>query len=202
MSTVASSRVAYLPAPGNREVFANVDAPVFSADDCDLILSRLREERWVPAGVADDGHRGSIRPEVRSVLSQPVPLASSHPLCQRLLAVVAAANDRYWRLDLTGFPDGDAPSVLRYESAVADHFACHVDAGPQFSSRKLSFSVQLTDPRDYRGGDLLFPGNNAIATRERGNVTVFSALVPHEVTPVLSGERFALVGWVHGPVFR
>ena len=187
---------------GNAEMLANVDTDLLDRYECAEILDRLRPDAWASAGISADDPYGRIDPDRRSVLMQPVPLPSGHQICRKLMRAVCAANHRYWRFDLTGFPPFDAPSVLLYEADVADHFVAHLDAGSMNSTRKLSFSVQLSDPDGYRGGDLVFPIDGATGSRVRGSLTVFSALTMHEVLPVISGQRLALVGWLHGPAFR
>ena len=72
--------------------------------------------------------------------------------------------------------------------------------------RKLSLSVQLSDPNTYDGGDLkLYPHstkNPFIAAKEQGLVVGFPSYNIHEVTPVTSGVRYSLVVWVYGPPFK
>ena len=68
--------------------------------------------------------------------------------------------------------------------------------------RKLSFSIQLSDPDDYEGGNLqLMDENNKsyIAPRQRGTIILFDSRTPHRVQKVRSGERKSIVGWVVGP---
>jgi PKHD-type hydroxylase len=71
-------------------------------------------------------------------------------------------------------------------------------------TRKLSFTVQLSDTKDYKGGDLVFhyKSQPVKAYREKGMVVVFPSTMLHEVTPVKKGTRYSLVGWVAGPRFR
>jgi PKHD-type hydroxylase len=73
--------------------------------------------------------------------------------------------------------------------------------------RKLSVTVNLSDPGDYEGGDLQFlNGTGQLLTqselRERGSVVVFPSTLGHRVTPITSGVRYALVGWMVGPPLR
>ena len=74
--------------------------------------------------------------------------------------------------------------------------------------RKLSFSLQLSDPEDYEGGDLVFKGGDpknpedVVQTKTRGSLIVFDSRQMHKVTPVTSGSRHALVGWFKGPVWK
>ena len=71
--------------------------------------------------------------------------------------------------------------------------------------RKLSFSIQLSDPDDYEGGNLqLMDENNKsyIAPRQRGTIILFDSRTPHRVQKVRSGERKSIVGWVVGPRWK
>ena len=70
--------------------------------------------------------------------------------------------------------------------------------------RKLSFSIQLSDPKDYEGGELIiYDGNNkASMPKEKGTIIFFSSNLDHEVTPVTKGTRNSIVSWVKGPNLR
>jgi len=69
--------------------------------------------------------------------------------------------------------------------------------------RKLSMSVQLSDPNLYDGGDFEFmevttPEN----FRTQGSIIVFPSYLQHRVTPVTRGVRYSLVSWIRGPRWR
>ena len=76
--------------------------------------------------------------------------------------------------------------------------------------RKLSFSINLSDPKDFEGGEFYFeflnnPENNVVECkeiREKGSIIVFPSFVKHKVSPVTQGERNALVGWALGYPFK
>jgi PKHD-type hydroxylase len=74
-------------------------------------------------------------------------------------------------------------------------------------NRKISVVVNLTDPREYEGGDVQLRDRvgkpvEIDGTRERGTVLVFPSNVAHTVTPVTAGVRNSLVGWYLGPPVR
>ncbi len=167
------------------------------------VLSLLDDTAWKSARVTEaDNSYGTVNPDVRSVLSQPLPiLADGWPMAP-IIEALAEANARLWRYDLTGFRKSDHPSVLLYEGNVQDHFKAHMDAGEQGPTRKLSYSLQLSDPATYRGGDLVLGGQFTTGARDQGSLTIFSSLAVHEVVPVYEGRRCAIVGWIHGPTFR
>ena len=71
--------------------------------------------------------------------------------------------------------------------------------------RKISFSLQLSDPDDYEGGNLVLLDDSQkkhIAPRKRGTMIFFDSRTSHRVNKVKKGTRKSLVGWVAGPRWR
>lgn len=78
--------------------------------------------------------------------------------------------------------------------------------------RKLSVTVSLSDPKDYKGGELEFDYRNQNSGKKsihkckeilpRGSIIVFPSHVWHRVTPVTKGTRYSLVMWNLGYPFK
>ena len=71
--------------------------------------------------------------------------------------------------------------------------------------RKLSFTLQLSEPTDYRGGEVEFLDNGSrrfLAPKQRGTMIVFDSRVRHRVRKIKSGTRKSIVGWVVGPRWK
>ena len=71
--------------------------------------------------------------------------------------------------------------------------------------RKLSFTLQLSEPTDYRGGEVEFldsEGQRFLAPKQRGTMIVFDARTRHRVRKVKEGLRKSIVGWVVGPRWK
>ena len=130
------------------------------------------------------------------------PTAESRWIYDRLQKVVQTLNDRVYRFDLSGFSEAFQYSI--YHGSESGHYDWHVDQGNIKTRRKLSLSVQLTDPSRYEGCDLQFHAGNQIETgmRDRGAVIAFPSYVLHRVTPCTRGTRKALVAWTTGQHFR
>ena len=73
--------------------------------------------------------------------------------------------------------------------------------------RKISMTLNLTDPNSYEGGNLKFDlgphvkGNRIKVcddSRSQGTLIVFPSFMYHCVTPVTSGTRYSLVLWLLG----
>ena len=58
--------------------------------------------------------------------------------------------------------------------------------------------------RDYEGGELELKLNDVTKSykMDLGDVIVFPSDSCHRITPITSGERISLVGWMGGPQFR
>ena len=71
--------------------------------------------------------------------------------------------------------------------------------------RKLSFTLQLSHPDDYEGGNVQFideNGDNYVAPRQRGSIVLFDSRTQHRVVKVKKGVRKSIVGWVLGPRWK
>lgn len=133
------------------------------------------------------------------------PSPESQWLFDKLAYICGDMNQKFFRLDLTGFFEPLQYTI--YEASpdrAPGHYTWHMDRGSGLIPRKLSLVVQLSSPDDYDGGDLeLFyqdPVNRV--PRALGYVAAFPAYVMHRVTPVTRGIRRSLVVWVGGPAFR
>jgi predicted 2-oxoglutarate/Fe(II)-dependent dioxygenase YbiX len=82
----------------------------------------------------------------------------------------------------------------------SNHFDNMKNPKDTMIDRKLTCSIQLSDPTDYRGGTLEVANN--IIPKTKGTMVVFPSMLIHRVNPVLSGSRWALITWAWGPTFR
>jgi PKHD-type hydroxylase len=120
---------------------------------------------------------------------------------ERVTSAINEINDMFFRFDLSSMNEG-----LQYTSysAPTEHYDWHIDRGYLIQPRKLSMSLLLSDPSEYRGGDLeLMFGRVAVKVpREKGIAVFFPSYVLHRVRKVTSGTRRSLVVWVAGPPFK
>jgi PKHD-type hydroxylase len=120
----------------------------------------------------------------------------------RLERIIRTLNAQVYRFELTGFSDQLQYTV--YHADEGGHFDWHIDTVRHTAHRKLSFSIQLSDPDSYEGCDLEMHGGAQIlkVPRTRGTLVAFPSYMMHRVTPIRSGTRKALVIWTAGPPFR
>ncbi len=93
--------------------------------------------------------------------------------------------------DLTGL------LVSRY--GVGMEYGLHVDAPLMVGKRTdLSFTVFLSSPHDYDGGELVIEGNDGASAIKlaAGSAVLYPSTSLHRVAAVTRGERLVVVGWV------
>ena len=120
---------------------------------------------------------------------------------KRLVTICRQLNERSFQFDLTGF--SEEAQYMVYHASEGSHFDWHFDTGP-LPPRKVSLTIQLSDPAQYEGGELQFSIGTKIvsAPKNRGVVIGFPSYMIHRVTPVTAGTRKAIVTWITGPKFR
>lgn len=127
--------------------------------------------------------------------------------------IIKIANENHFNFSLTG--STDAIQYTEYYSNINGKYDWHQDDIYMFDAkkptnylRKLSLTIQLSDPNEYEGGDLeiYWPhpeiGEVTKIPKEKGKIIVFPSYLWHRVTPVTKGVRKSLVWWVGGSPFR
>ena len=98
-------------------------------------------------------------------------------------------------------------NLILSRTSGGGHYGAHVDnalmgAGEKRIRTDLSFTLFLSDPETYEGGELTvhLAGARQSFKGERGDLVLYGSSYIHEVAPVTSGERLVCVGWVESLV--
>ena len=172
------------------------------------------------------GLGGVVDADIRNARNTWIP--TSHWIGGFVWHYVQRANRENFRYDLSNI-DGENLQYTVY--GEGEHYGWHNDAGietfyiPTKSGnrgnpeqitqdfinencekvRKLSFSLLLSDPEEYEGGNLQLLdeiGKPYIAPRIKGAITLFDSRTKHRVTKVTKGIRKSIVGWTVGPRWK
>jgi len=170
---------------------------LFTPEELDTIISIGESIELVKAstyGEQSDKNRNSF-------VTFLFPNETTNWIFARLAGAINEMNQQFFQFDLTGMEQG--LQFTKY-TAPGEHYDWHVDKGHMTPSRKLSLSVQLSDPRDYKGGEfeMLFGRKPQKIGRERGMTVFFPSYTLHRVRPVTKGTRYSLVAWISGPPFK
>lgn len=95
-----------------------------------------------------------------------------------------------------------------YHSSEKGHYNWHHDIDWNRNDnfdRKISVTLQLTDPSEYEGGEFSFlETQNPVSEqmKARGSILCFPSYLQHQVSPVTKGVRKSVVAWFEGPTWR
>ena len=176
----------------------------FSKGDCDQIISKGQKLLAQEAAMVQKGKK--IDNEKRSSKVRWIERGDKNDL-NNLFSMF----DKYFefanlhfRFDLTRFK-----SFQFTEYNQGDHYTWHSDWFLETKNkyqRKLSLTMQLTDPSHYDGGDFQFheldDGPDVRLLRKQGTILVFPSYLVHRIRLVTRGCRHSLVAWYEGPEFR
>jgi PKHD-type hydroxylase len=182
----------------NKENFKDL---VFTAEECEKILQISKEDYAISASIGG-GNSGAIERRIRSAKIYNVDNTENNRwIFEKMAVIVSLANKYHFDYDISGITHSLQLVEYSAEEEVSGHYDWHTDSGPGPSAmRKISVTVQLSDPNDYKGCELLINNHGTIVegTKERGSVHMFPSYMVHKVNPITEGTRYALVIWIHG----
>jgi len=115
---------------------------------------------------------------------------------------ILRANREFFGFDV--YNVGDI-QYTEYHASEGDKYDWHIDTfwqDPKPFTRKLSMTIQLSDPSEYTGGEFQMQDVEYTGSSELGAVTIFPSYLNHRVTPLETGVRKSLVAWFEGPTFK
>jgi len=175
---------------------------LFTSDEIDIIEDQCEREIFEAARVGSSGN-SQINLETRdSTISWLSLKKETEWIYKKLVDLVATINHSSFWMDLDYL---QTLQYTKYNSESHQHYDWHFDSylSTQPEDRKLSFSMCLSEPSEYEGGEfqIVYSGNVSkpkIFKLEKGQILFFKSFFPHRVTPVTKGERKSLVGWCVG----
>ena len=170
---------------------------LFTAEECEKILA-LADGQWSDAEIAktlatdDTATRNEDTRNNQNYML--IPGDDNFWVFEKLLAIFTSANNKFYQFEINQF---NGVQISKYE--VGEYYHDHLDIGPGvLGNRKISLTLQLSDPDSYEGGDLVLDFSDFTASRELGSVTIFPSFLKHGVRSVTKGTRYSLVAWVSG----
>tara|TARA_R100001163_G_C5046526_1_gene183776 strand:+ start:561 stop:1136 length:576 start_codon:yes stop_codon:yes gene_type:complete len=168
---------------------------VFTKEECNKIIE-IGKQKGLEKGTTKSNNDARL-----SKVSWLYPNDNLEFAYRKVTDVVLMLNKKYFKFDIFGLNEGF--QFTNYK-APSGKYEKHVDRAYDFIIRKLSISIQLTDPSEYEGGELILYENNTgkEMNKEQGTLILFPSWSLHEVKPVTKGERNSLVAWVTGNQFK
>jgi PKHD-type hydroxylase len=166
---------------------------VLTQDDVALVRKRLDALSWVDGRVTAGAAARSVKNNLQ---------AQGEEDLRALRSFVKDALDRHPLFANATRVKRMSPLLFsRYEPGMA--YGAHTDdalMGPpdRLMRTDLAFTLFLSDPKTYEGGELAIETSlgRQMVKLLAGQMFVYSAGTIHQVMPVVSGTRWAAVGWV------
>jgi len=206
-----------------QSIWYNTELPIEIIDILERDASQLLDDKIKTSEVNTFDEHGIVK-KVRN--SKNAWISTNHWIGGFLWHYIEKANRENFLYDLRNL-DNETIQYTVYNEG--DYYGWHNDGGlttlykPQLIGnstdgvgvdfvnqnkelvRKLSFSLQLSNPDDYEGGELELvdeTGEHYLAPKQRGCLILFDSRTRHQVLKVTKGTRKSLVGWVLGPRWR
>jgi len=175
---------------------------MFTKDECRRIVSLADDLYPTNASIGGSKDNSKIDKSIRSADIYVIENTKENEwIYEKIAKIVSVINTIHFDYEISGITHGIQLIHYKSDAEIPGHYDWHVDAGNgDVSCRKISFTAQLSDPNDYEGCELIINNHTheAIGSKEQGAVSLFPSYMPHVVTPIKKGERYALVIWIHG----
>tara|TARA_B000000477_G_C6089492_1_gene226977 strand:- start:1248 stop:1811 length:564 start_codon:yes stop_codon:yes gene_type:complete len=115
-------------------------------------------------------------------------------------------NEKYYNFDVKGFAESIQYLFYKKGGLYNSHMDLNwSDLNTHIPNRKLTIITQLSDTKDYSGGDIKIEVDNVddfVIPRQKGDMICFPAFLMHKVYPILGGTRYSLVSWLSGDSWK
>jgi PKHD-type hydroxylase len=126
---------------------------------------------------------------------------------QRILTSLYDINNQTWQMEVTNIEENKL-YLMRFNEGqhyMQWHMNCGGWSSYDYSRRKITFAVNLTPVSTYTGGELQFVPTCRPCTevaKDIGSGLVYPSYRAHRITPVESGTKYLLMGFVSGPTLK
>lgn len=199
--------------PRWKSLIVRTNTPIFTPEQCDDII-RLGQ-RYTPEvakvgteNINDKKKKGGTidkKKRITQITWIPFNDPNAMPMYSLIENAMNRVNTNHFGYD---FPQlTEFAQFTHYPKGA--FYDWHMDSEVHFVDeplvRKISMTVLLNDPKEFKGGELQFLDDNKDKTNndlKRGEAVFFASYLRHRVTPVTQGDRKSLVMWFGGPPLK
>jgi PKHD-type hydroxylase len=169
---------------------------LLTADEVARLSYDLAEAEFVPGAATAGWHAKLVKQNEQ---------ATKQPVLEPLKAVVQAALARNPLFQAVACPR-IVHSLLFSRYSMGMSYGRHTDnalmGGANFYRSDLSFTLFLSEPDTYEGGELVIEGTDSEQAHKlaAGSAILYPSTTLHRVEEVVRGDRIVCVGWVQSLV--
>lgn len=173
-------------------------AAISESETLEQIQTGLSKLEWQDGGISAGKVAARVKDNEQAIMSSPAGRALSQMLLPLIMdnpVVKAAARPRR------------NSGLIVSKTQDRGHYGAHIDnslmgKGDAQMRTDISFTLFLSDPAEYEGGELVVQtaGMTQTIKGEPGNLVLYPSTSIHEVRPVTSGTRIVAVGWIESHI--
>ena len=188
--------------PKWQSYIATTTRPMFTPEQCRLIIQAGHQQKPEQAKVGG-GKDGKQDTKKRVTTISWIPfhkMPEMYKVIENQLSIVNLNHMMFDGVRLT------EPAQFT-EYPKGGFYDWHMDLNAfgqtgQHPIRKISMTCLLSDPSEFKGGDLAFDDSKSKITLQQGQAVFFASFMKHRVEPVKKGIRRSLVMWFGGTPFK
>jgi PKHD-type hydroxylase len=176
--------------------------PLFTPDQCRQIIAsgRAQPPQQAQVGMGKPGSGTDTKKRITTISW--IPFKEMSHMYEDLNRFIQRANENHF-----GFGDIRITEQAQFtEYPVGGFYDWHMDSDVNMTHeppvRKISMTLLLNDPSEFKGGDLELMAPGKFAELKQGHAIIFASFLNHRVAPVTKGVRQSLVVWFGGKPFR
>jgi len=173
--------------------------PIFSVDECNKIMKLGQSLPSQDAEVGEGGEKNKKDFKIRRTKIGWIPFNKAVWMYTRLEHWMHTVNNRH--MGFNQLQIGEPAQFTRY--AKNNHYDWHADSSYEMKKsptvRKMSMSTLLSNPKEFKGGEMQLIDNKKSLALKQGYAVFFASFIAHRVLPVKKGNRSSLTMWFGGP---
>ena len=189
--------------PRWKSYMAITNEPIFTPKQCQLIIDKGHSLKPEQAKVGGGKKDGIYDTKKRVTTIGWIPFKEMPDMYKQIEDTMLRTNSNHFGFD--GMRLTEPGQFTEYPKG--GFYDWHMDSDTNFAHeptvRKISMTCLLSDPSEFKGGELEFMDKGKRADNLKQDQAIFFAsFLRHRVAPVKKGVRRSLVMWFGGPPLR
>ena len=190
--------------PKWKSLMANTVGPIFTPSQCQDIINMGHQQKAQEAKVGHtDKSEGEYDTKKRVTTISWIPFKEMPDMYRIIEHSMNQVNGNHFGYE--GMRITEPAQFTEYPKGGFYDWHMDADVNCHFEPpvRKISMTILLSDPSEFKGGDLEFmTQGNRPPQLIQGQAIYFCSLIRHRVSKVKKGVRRSLVMWFGGPPFK
>jgi len=188
--------------PKWKSYIVETTGPVFTPEQCQLVINAGRSEPARLAEVGADNGKGVTDTKTRTSYISWIPFNKMPEMYDTLNQLMLQTNANHF-----GFENMQLTEPAQYtEYPEGGFYDWHMDSNVTMAHeppvRKISMTLLLSPESEFEGGGLELMDENKVARPKQGQAIFFASFIRHRVVPIKKGVRKSLVMWFGGTPLR